>query len=141
AYAGTRAILLLAFRGADFIPIDASPSLSILGFAFALSLMIGVIFSVVPALILSRTNPIYSLRGGSRFTADRSAIPRKALVVLQAALSLVLLVGAGLLTESLWRLEHQSFGFETEGRLLVKVNPSLSGYTNDRLDSLYRQLR
>jgi predicted permease len=140
AYAGTRAILLLAFSGFHYVPIDATPSVSILGFAFALSLLTGILFSAVPAWILSRTSPIQSLRGGSRFTTDRSAVSRKALVVLQAALSLVLLVAAGLLTESLWHLEHQSFGFATEDRLVVKVNPSLSGYTMERLDGLYRQL-
>jgi hypothetical protein len=68
-------------------------------------------------------------------------VPQKSLIVLQAALSLVLLAGAGLLTESLRNLENQQFGFETDGRLIVKVDPGLAGYTADRLDGLYRALR
>jgi len=140
AYGGARAILLLAFRGAKFIPIEASPSPVVLGFALVLSLLTGIVFSAAPALILSKTNPIDSLRGGSRFTADRAAMPRNAMVVTQAALAFVMLVAAGLLTVSLWRLEHQSFGFQTDGRVVVKINPSLTDYTDERLAGLYRQL-
>src|SRR5262249_13206801 len=62
-------------------------------------------------------------------------------VVLQVAASLVLLVGAGLLTVSLSRLEHQAFGFQTDGRLMVKVDPSSSGYTVDRLPDLYDRIQ
>jgi predicted permease len=140
AYGGARAILLLAFRGAKYIPIAASPSPTVLGFALVLSLLTGIVFSAVPSWILSKTNPIDSLRGGSRFTADRAAMPRNAMVVIQAALSFVMLAAAGLLTASLWRLEHQAFGFQADGRLIVKVNPSFTDYTDERLAALYSQL-
>ena len=53
---------------------------------------------------------------------------------------MVLLVSAGLVTESLRRLEHQPFGFETEGRLIANINPLMAGYTPERLPALYRQL-
>jgi predicted permease len=140
AYAATRAILLLAFRGASYVPIDPGPSLLVLAFASLLSIITGVVFSAAPAWTTSKANPIHSLRGAGRSTASRSALPRQSLVVLQAGLSLVLLVTAGLLTKSLWRLEHQDFGFETQGRLMVKVSPSLAGYTLERLAGLYQQL-
>ena len=140
AFAGTRAILLLAFRGAKYVPIESSPSLAVLGFAFSLALLTGVIFSVAPAWIASRAHPAEALRSAGRATRDHSALPQKMLVVLQAAMSLVLLVGAGLLTESLKNLEKQSFGFETQSRLIVRLNPALAGYTPERLPALYRQL-
>ena len=140
AFAGTRAILLLTFPNADYVPIDASPSLTVLGFALALSLITGVIFSFAPAWIASNTHPAEPLRGAGRSTADQSALPQKLLVMTQAGLSLVLLVGAGLLTESLRNLENQKFGFEPEGRLIVKVRPASAGYTLERLPALYRQL-
>jgi predicted permease len=140
AYAGTRAILLLTFPNASYVPIDASPSLPVLGFALLLSLVTGVIFSLAPAWIASNTHPAEPLRG-ARSTGDHSALPQKLLVVAQAGLSLVLLVGAGLLTQSLRNLENQKFGFEPEARLIVKVRPASAGYTFERLPALYRQLQ
>ena len=140
AFAGARAILLLAFRGAHYVPISATPSLPVLGFAFVLSLVTGIIFGVAPAWVTSHSDPAETLRGAGRGTRDRSSLPRKSLVVLQVALSAVLLIGAGLLTQSLRNLENQRFGFETEGRLILRVDPALAGYTPDRLYGLYQQL-
>ena len=141
AFASTKAILLLAFRGASYVPISAHPSTLGLAFTFVLSLLTGVIFSTVPAWMTSGTHPAEALRGAGRSTRDHSALPQKSLVVLQAALSLVLLVGAGLLTVSLRNLENQPFGFETQGRLIVRINPALAGYTPERLPVLYQQLQ
>ena len=113
AFAGTRAILLMAFRGANFVPIQTAPSLPVMGFAFLLSLLTGIVFGVAPAWISARFEPAEILRGANRSTGNRSTLPQKSLVVLQAALSLVLLAYAGVLTKSLRNLEHQQFGFET----------------------------
>jgi predicted permease len=141
SFVGIRAILLLAFRGAKYVPIDTTPSFSVLGFAFLLSLITGIIFSVAPALIASRAHPAETLRGARRATRDSSALPQKLLVVFQATMSLVLLVGAGLMTQSLRNLEKQQFGFDSQSRLIVRLNPALAGYTFDRLPGLYRQLQ
>ncbi len=141
AYYGTRAILLIAFRGAEFVPISTSPSLPILAFAFGLSLITGIIFGVGPAWISSRSDPAQALRGANRSTRDRSALPQKSLVVAQAALSLVLLAMAGLVTLSLRNLEHMNFGFQTSGRLIVEIDPQAAGYTPERLPALYQQWR
>ena len=84
-----------------------------LGFAFLLSLVTGVVFGMVPAWITSHSDPAEALRGVNRSTRDRASLPQKSLIVFQAALSLVLLVGAGLLTKSLRNLEHQNFGLQT----------------------------
>ena len=141
AFAGTRAILLLAFRGAHYVPISPVPSLPVLGFAFLLSLVTGVIFGVAPAWITSHSDPIDALRGAGRSTRDRSSLVRRSLVVVQVALSAVLLFGAGLLSQSLRNLEDQNFGFETRGRLIIGVDPSLAGYKPERLFGLYLQLQ
>jgi len=140
AYVGTQAILKLAFRGAEFVPIEASPSVPVLLFTLAVSLLTGVISSMPPALVGSQVQPADSLRGAGRSLVDRSRVPQKALLVLQAALSLILLVGAGLATESLRRLENQEFGFETRGRLMVQVEPDLAGSSRERIAALYREL-
>jgi predicted permease len=141
AYAGTQIILSLAFRGARYVPIDTAPSLPVLAFAALLSVLTTVIFAAAPAWIGSKADAGEALRGSQRSIREGSSLPQKSLIILQAALSLVLLAGAGLLTESLRNLEHQRFGFETEGRLIVKIDPGLAGYTVDRLDALYRTLR
>ena len=73
AYAGTRTILTLAFPDSPNLPIHASPSLPVLGFAFLLSLMTGVIFGIVPALITSHSDPADALRGT---TAPPATAPR-----------------------------------------------------------------
>jgi len=140
AYAGTHAILLLAFRGAHYIPIDARPSVPILGFAILLSLVTGILFGIAPAWMASQSDPIDALRRTGRSTTDHSSLLQKTLVIAQVAFSIVLLIGAGLVTESLRNLEEQHFGFVTEGRLIVNIAPSLAGYTPDKLPGLYQRL-
>jgi predicted permease len=141
AFGGTRLILLLAFRGANHVPISSTPSVPVLAFAFFLSLVTGVLFSAAPTWMASRIHPAEALRGAGRSTRDHSTLPQKSLVLLQAALSLALLVGAGLLTQSLRNLENQRFGFDTQRRVIVQVNPNLSGYSPEQLAGLYRQLQ
>ena len=140
AYAGTRTILSLAFPDAAILPIDASPSLPVLGFAFLLSLVTGVVFGIVPAWITSHSDPAEALRGVNRSTRDRASLPQKSLIVFQAALSLVLLVSAGLLTKSLRNLEHQNFGIQTANRYVVHLDPAGAGYTPEKLPALYQAL-
>ena len=129
AYAGARMILALAFPDSPNLPIHATPSLAVLAFAFALSLLTGLIFGVVPAWITSHSDPAEALRGVNRSTKDRASLPQKSLIVFQAALSLVLLVGAGLLTKSLRNLEHQDFGIATANRFVFHFDPAGAGYT------------
>jgi predicted permease len=141
AFAGTRAFLLLAFHGAKYVPIEAAPSLPVLGFTFLLSLVTGIVFGTLPAWVSSHADPVEALRGGNRTTGARATFPQRSLVVLQATLSLVLLAGAGLLSQSLWNLQHQRFGFETKDRLIVEVDPAFTGYGQERIAAIYRQLR
>jgi predicted permease len=140
AYFASRAMVLLAFRGAHFMPVSASPSLPVLGFTFLVSLATGIIFGVGPAWMASRSDPAQALHGAGRSTRDRSALPQKMLVILQAALSLVLLALAGLLTQSLRNLKNQQYGFERSGRILVSLDPRNAGYTQERLPGLYQQI-
>src|SRR5271167_1612318 len=140
AYAGARMILALAFPDSPQLPIHASTSLVVLGFAFALSLLTGLIFGVVPAWITSHSDPAEALRGVNRSTRDRSSLPQKSLIVLQAALSLVLLVGAGLLTQTLRNLEHQDFGIATANRYVFHFDPAGAGYTPATIPGANEQL-
>jgi predicted permease len=140
AYAGSRTILALAFPDARNLPIDATPSLGVLGFAFLVSLATGVLFGFAPAWFSAHAQPAEVLRGAGRSTRDRSSLPQRALVVFQAALSLVLLAGAILMTKSLNNLEHQNFGITTANRYVMHVDPAGAGYAAERLPALYRQI-
>ena len=141
AYLGVKLVVALAFHGAQFIPIDAKPSLPVLAFAFGLSLLTGVLFGTAPAWFTSHGNPVEALRGANRSTRDSATLPQKILVVVQATLSIVLLAGAGLLTRSLRNLEHQSFGFETDHRVSIVMNEPPASYTEAQLNALYRELQ
>jgi predicted permease len=140
AYAGSHLILTLAFPNARNLPVDATPSPMVLGFAFAVSLMTGVLFGTFPAWLSSNAQPAEALRGSNRSTRDRSSLPQKALVILQAALSLVLLVGAALMTKSLNNLEHMDFGIVTSNRYVLHLDVEGAGYTADRVQPLYREI-
>jgi len=140
AYEGSRVILALAFPDAKNLPITVSPSPTVLGFAFLVSLITGVLLSTAPAWLSSHTQPAEVLRGVNRSTRDRSSLPQRALVVLQAALSLVLLAAAMLMTKSLVNLENQKFGVTTARRYVLHLDPEGAGYTAERLPGLYRQI-
>jgi predicted permease len=140
AYGGARMILALAFPDATHSPIQASPSLLVLGFAFVLSLLTGIVFGIVPAWIGSHSDPAEALRGANRMTRDRASLPQKSLIVLQAALSLVLLVGAGLLTQSLRNLQRQDFGIATANRYVLDLDPAGAGYTIAHISGLNEQM-
>jgi macrolide transport system ATP-binding/permease protein len=141
AKAGTRVILLLAFGNAANLPIKSAPSWSVAGFAFMISLISGILFGIVPAWITSRSDPADALRGTHRATRDRSTLPQRSLIVIQAAFSLILLTLAGLLTASLNNLEREPFGFQSDGRLIVNIDPQVAGYKTEQLPALYQQLQ
>ena len=140
AYAGSRMILALAFPDAHNLPISATPSLAILGFAFAVSLVTGLLFGLAPAWLASHAQPAEALRGINRSLRDRSSLPQKLLVIFQAALSIVLIASAILMSKSLGRLEKQDFGVATNNRYVLHIDPRGAGYSIARLPELYRSI-
>jgi predicted permease len=143
AYAGTRLILHLAFRIGgpnNFVPIDATPSWPVLLFTFAISVLTGVIFGIVPAWMTSHADPIEALRGANRSVGGHRSWAQRSLVIGQVAMSLVLLSAAALLGRSLRNLEHQNFGFETEGRYIAWINPILSNYKPELMEPMFRKI-
>ena len=91
----------------------------------------GIVFGAAPAWFATRTDPIDALRGAGRSTGDHSSFARKALLVVQATLSVVLVAGSTMLARSLGNLESQDFGFEIRGRVLVALNRPPATYTAD----------
>ncbi|HEV7520440.1 MAG TPA: ABC transporter permease [Candidatus Angelobacter sp.] len=140
AIAAARLLLALAFQDAHFLPISTAPSVLVLGFAVILALVTGVIFGAAPAWFATRTDPADALRGSGRSTSDRSSFARKALLIVQATFSVVLVAGATMLARSLNKLEHQDFGYQVPGRVLVEVHNPPASYSQAKLATLYRQV-
>jgi predicted permease len=140
AMAAERLLLALAFHSAHFLPISAAPSLPVLGFAFLLALLTGMVFGAAPAWLATRTDPAEALHGSGRGNTDRSSIARKVLLVVQATLSVVLVAGATMLGRSLNKLEHQDFGYQVQGRVEVDMNSPRATYTLPQLNAMYRRL-
>jgi predicted permease len=140
AFVGAQAIIDLTFRGATSLPLDPSPSMLVLAFAIGVSILTGMIFGTVPAIVGSRSDPIDALRGAGRTTEERGRRLRRSLIVLQVALSLVLIACAGLLGRSLHRLQSQDFGFQIEGRYVVALAPSFSTVAGEQLQSVYARI-
>jgi len=139
AYAGTQLLLALAFPDSRNLPIHASPSPGVLAFGCGLTLLTGVLFGVAPAWIAAQTEAAEALRSGRRATGGATLLQR-GLVVVQAALSLVLLVGAGLFSQSLNRLQHTDLKLDARNRYIVHINPQAAGYSQRQLGDLYRAI-
>ncbi len=115
--------------------------LRVLGFTLGLSLLTGIVFGLVPALRATRIDltPALKESGRSSSAASRSFLS-KSLVVVQVSLSLLLLIGAGLLLRTLLNLQRVETGFNAKNLLLFSVNPNLIGYKDERLTNLYKQM-
>ncbi|HEY1807746.1 MAG TPA: ABC transporter permease [Acidobacteriaceae bacterium] len=138
AWLGSRALLVMAFPGDQNVPIDATPSLPVLLFACGLCLVTGVLFGVAPAWVAAHTEPADALRSTSRSTTGRASLLQRSLVVLQAALSLVLLIGAGLFAQSLDKLQSSDLRLDATNRTIIHINPQAAGYLPSKLGPLYQ---
>lgn len=145
AYWGTRALISFVMAGSSYSPLEASPDAGVLAFTLGVSLVTGLLFGLAPALRVSRMSVAPSLKTGSRaITGDGSRSGRvllpKILVAAQAALSLLLLVGAGLFVRTLRNLENQDFGFNRQNVLIVSLGFKAAGYQPAQLGALYQRL-
>src|SRR6185436_3962592 len=121
--------------------LDTRLDLRVLGFTIALSLLTGIVFGIAPAWRSTRVDLTPTLKDGGRGSSSvhRSLLSR-GLVVLQVALSLVLLVGAGLFVRTLLNLQRVDPGFNTQNLLLFEVPPGLVGYKDEKLTQVYQQI-
>jgi predicted permease len=122
--------------------IQPTPDLRILGFTFALTLVTGIVFGLLPALRASRPDPWTTLKDtvGSIAGGTGSLFLRKGLVAAQVALSFLLLFGAGLFVRSLQNLQGTDTGVALDNLITFQLSPALSGYDDQRTITLYEQL-
>jgi predicted permease len=135
--------LLQAYLPSDSngLNISSSPDLRILLFNLAVTVLTGVIFGLVPALQTTRPNIVGTLKdqAGAVVGGGHHRL-RKALVVAQVTLSLLLLIAAGLFVRSLSNLRNLGPGFPADKLVGFNIDPSLNGYTPERLKVFYQQL-
>ena len=135
--------VLLGFLPVAVVPVSltSTPDLRVLGFTLAVSVMTGLIFGLVPAIQSTRPELAGTLKDqAGAVVGGTSVMLRKSLVVAQVALSLLLLIGAGLFVQSLKNLRSVNPGFQTTNLVSFAVNPLLNGYKDDRVFQFYRQL-
>jgi predicted permease len=133
-------VSLLVTRLAATSPLDVKPDASILLFTLGISLVSGVLFGIAPALRATKTDLTSALKEKSAQGRKRRFNLGSALVVAQVAVSLILLVGAGLFARSLIKLQQEDLGFNRDNVLLASVDTRLAGYKPQDLSAVYRQL-
>jgi predicted lysophospholipase L1 biosynthesis ABC-type transport system permease subunit len=134
AFACVRGLVgLIPLSGGMPVSLDVTPDLRLFAFTLAVSFVTGILFGLAPALEAIRPDPVTTLREETGSTVSRArGYLRKSLVVLQVALSLMLLVGAGLFVRSLGNLNALETGFRRERTLIVDLDPTRNGYTLQR---------
>jgi predicted permease len=144
AFAATRALIAFVSQGSQATAMSPVPNLSVVLFTLGVSLLTGLLFGLAPAVIAARIGHRGSLNTSTRTAraggGKTSRFWPKALVAGQVTLSLLLLVGAGLLLRTLSNLQNQDYGFERTHLLLADFNPKLAGYLPHQLPALHQQL-
>ncbi|HZS44545.1 MAG TPA: ABC transporter permease [Blastocatellia bacterium] len=140
--------LLLAIWGTSAIQ-SLNPNLlpeitldrRMVGFTLIISILTGTIFGLVPALQTSKPNLSETLKDGARSSSGREGHFRNVLVVSEVALTIVLLIGAGLLIRSFIRLQRVDPGFNTHNLLTMQINlPRAKYQTGQQWDAFYQQI-
>ena len=139
---GSSAMVSMVSTGPQILPLNVEPDLRVLAFTLIVSIVSAVVFGTAPAIRASRVELNASLKSNR---ASSSAITRsflgKSLLVSQVALSLVLLVGAGLFVRTLVNLQRVDTGFNQEQVLLFKIDTDSIGLKEDSsLVKLYRDV-
>jgi predicted permease len=141
AIAIDRALIGFLPQGISPLTLTATPDGRVLGFTVLISVLTGVLFGLAPAIQSTRPQLAGTLKDQAGAVVGGASVGlRKALVVAQVSLSLLLLIAAGLFIQSLKNLQGIHPGFETRNLLSFAVNPALNGYKPERSMQFYRQL-
>ncbi len=136
------AVLIRTIWGAgrSHFALSSHPDLRILAFNFGLALFVSVVLSLAPALQFRRPDVMQALKQQAAVMAGGSMYLRRATVAAQIALSLLLLVGAGLFVRTLRNLKDLDVGFTTDHLVTFTVDPKLAGYEDTHTVALYQQI-
>jgi predicted permease len=137
---GSRLLVALLSTGRSVVLLDLRPDASVLLFTSAVAIATGILFGLMPALRATASGPGPALKADAGITPRTRSRLLPALVTSQVALSLMLLVGAGLFVRTLRNLQQIDPGFRREGVLLVNLDASRAGYRDTRLTATYQAL-
>jgi predicted permease len=140
ALAGAVVGVVIAYWGRQLLPGQtgrAPLDWRVLGFAGALAIATAVLFGIAPALRATRVAVGDALKEHSRTVAGSRALVGKVLLVVQVAISLVLLIGAGLFLQTVENLRDVDVGFDPRNLVLFRMNPQLNRYEPERIAALY----
>jgi len=144
AYWSGGVLLALASTGNSPIPLNISPNLRLAAFTAAVSILTGILFGLAPALRATRVDltpalkdSAHSLDGAARYGFLTGG---KLLIIAQVALTLLLLVGAGLFISTLRNLKNQDAGFDREHVLMARIDMGAIEYDRVQTTTMYRQL-
>src|SRR3989442_1526821 len=141
AWWGSRLLVLMASSGTRSLVIDTSPNARLLGFTLLASLLSAVIFGLAPALRATKLDLNSAIKDGKGAVQVTSqSLLGKALVVAQVALSLLLMVGAGLFIRTLINLQSLPTGFNQQNVLLFQIDTANTGYQEARFAQLLREV-
>jgi predicted permease len=141
AWWGSRLLVLMASDGSEPLPLDVTPNARILGFTLLVSSLSAVIFGSAPAWRAAQLEPNAALKGGKGAAqATSQSLLGKALVVAQVALSLLLLVGAGLFVRTLVNLQNVPTGFDQQNVMLFRLDTATTGYKDAQFAPLLREV-
>src|SRR5262249_44301827 len=130
AYWVDRALVALAPRqGGSALMIDVNPDWRVLSFTLGVAILVSVLSGIAPAIQSTRPDLGPALKGTAGVRAPGRLSFTNALVVVQVALSLVLLIGAGLFLRSLHNLKSVDPGFDPERIVVLTIDPALNGYS------------
>jgi predicted permease len=142
---GVQLLLRLVSGGQTLVPLDVHMDVTILAFAIGVTLLTGVLFGLAPALRSTRVDLNQVLRGASRTISGGAGganrVPMgRILVAAQVAISLLLLVAAGLFVRNLQKLTAVPLGFDANNLLLFRVIPATAGYRPEATGPLFQKL-
>ena len=140
AWWGVRVLLTFLPRRFVAVDLNLSPDWRLLAFSFGVSVAVGLICGLVPAMQATRPDLTSELKNEGKSLGRSRFDLRRALVAAQVAISLLLLIGAGLFVRSLQNLRSLDPGFVRDSVLTVSVYPERSGYKGQRLREFYEQL-
>ncbi len=135
--------LLVAFWSRQLLPTENSPPLDwrVCAFTAGVGVLTGLIFGIIPALRATKVDMASSAKENSRSVSHSRTLLGKSLLVAQVAMSLVLLIGAGLFVRTLQNLRNVKVGFNTRNLLLVSVDAGVNQYDEDRTEGLFGEMQ
>jgi predicted permease len=140
AWWGSTLLVRVISTGESPIPLDVHPDWRIFGFTAGVSLITGILFGLAPAVRGTRVDPGPAIKEGARQATRSSRLLDRALVVVQVALSVVLITGAGLFVRTLGNLWSVNLGYDRENVLMFSLDAQLAGYPRAKAGAVYRDV-